>query len=97
MTILNKQLTSTEVEEALPVDISDWKDVGLTVSLDDAAGGVGTVQGSRGMGAITDKWEDLMAYSDDPIQIPNSIRRLRLKTTAIDPDETVVAEAVGNY
>lgn len=97
MTVLNVRLESTSIEVTSPVDISNWKDVGITVSLDDASSGVGTVEGSRGLGEITDKWETLMAYSDVPAQIPNSIRRIRLKTTAIGTDETVVMEAVGNY
>lgn len=96
MSILNAKLASTAVGKSAVKDISNWKDVGLTVDGTGATGEGGNVEGSRGMGHVTDVWEVLMAYGDAPKQIDNSIRRLRLDTTSITDGEVVV-EAVGNY
>lgn len=91
----NFKLESSAVQTTDPVAISDWRDVGVTIVTTGAVGATGTVQGSRGGGHITDVWEDLAAYGDAPLEIDNSIRRIRLNTTAITSGEVVV-EVAGN-
>lgn len=95
MTIRGHKLEKTGTGTSEIKDISTWENVGVTVDVSGADTPVGTVEGSRGMGAITDVWEDIMAYSDVPKEIDNSFRRIRLNTTSI-VSGTVVAEVSGN-
>ena len=88
-------LESSAIEVGEVKDITGWLDVGVTVDVSGATTPAGKVQGSRGLGAITNIWEDLMDYADAPVQIPNSIRRIRLNTTGLVAGKVVV-EAVGN-
>jgi len=95
MTIRGHKLTSDAPGEGAFRDIATWTNVGVTVDVTGADTPVGKVEGSRGMGAITDIWEEIMAYGDAPQAIDNSFRRIRLNTTSI-VSGTVVAEVSGN-
>ena len=94
MSVKNTRLSSNQVETGPITDIGGWKDVAVTVDMTGASA-TGVVEGSRGRGHITNVWEDLMAYGDNPTVIDNSIQRIRSKTTAYTSG-TVVIEVASN-
>lgn len=95
MSVRGHSIISGEVETTEPKDIANWVNVGVTVDSSGATGAAGDVEGSRGMGSITDVWETIMAIGDPPQAIDDSFRRIRLNITAITNGD-VVCEVSGN-